>query len=219
MDSLFFGLFAIAYVLLIIWGLRSNKKWTLSSLIYLVIAALIYDNAVYALGIFIGTGTFLETLNLLRYWFHALFTPTLILFSICAMCGVNIKWAKQSWVLLLGVLLTMIAMIVEYTTEVHGLSLKPLKEYGALSYKPVEAAAGPPIMILIVLVALLIGGVMLWWKAKWPWMLVGTAVMAFGGAVPFNIGSNAITNAFELIFLFTLVWTKKKLDLKEITAK
>lgn len=218
MDSFIFGLFAVGYVLLVIWGLRSNKKWTLSSMIYLVAAALIYDNTVYALGIAIGEGPILETLNLLRYWFHALFTPTLILFSVCAMSGANIKWAQQSWVLLIGVLFTITAMIVEYTMEIHGLILEPIKEYGALSYTFAGETSGPPVMILMVLLALLTAGIMLWWKAKWPWMLVGTAVMAFASAVPHHIDSNAITNAFELFLLFTLIWTNKKLDLKEIAA-
>jgi hypothetical protein len=62
MDSIIFGLFAIAYVIVLFWGLRTNSRWTLSSLIFLVVAVLIYDNAIYALGTFIGEGTFLKTL-------------------------------------------------------------------------------------------------------------------------------------------------------------
>ena len=218
MDSLIFGLFAIAYVILLIWGLRIHRRWTLSSVIFLVVAALIYDNAIYALGIVIGEGTFLKTLNLLRFWFHALFTPTLILFAIASMRGANIKWAQQSWVLLIGVLYTIVAMIIEYMTELNGLVLQASKEYGALSYSAVGEAGGPPIMILMVTLALLIAGVMLWWKAKWPWMFIGTVIMTFGSAVSFDIGSNAITNAFELILLFTLVWTKKQLDRNKLST-
>ena len=218
MDSIIFSLFAITYVILLFWGLRTHRRWTLSSVIFFVVAALIYDNAIYVLGTFIGEGTFLKTLNLLRFWFHALFTPTLILFSITSMGEAKIKWAQQSWVLLIGVLYTIAAMIIEYTTELNGLVLQASEEYGALSYSSAEEASGPPIMILMVLMALLIAGIMLWWKAKWPWMFIGTVIMTIGSAVSFDIGSNAITNAFELILLFTLVWTKKQLDLNKLYA-
>ena len=218
MDSIIFGLFAIAYVILLFWGLRTHRRWTLSSVLFFVVAALIYDNTIYALGTFIGEGTLLKTLNLLRFWFHALFTPTLILFSLMSMREAKIKWAQQSWVLLIGFLYTIAAMILEYTTELNGLVLQASEEYGALSYSSAEQASGPPIMILMVLLALLIAGIMLWWKAKWPWMFIGTVIMAIGSAVSFDIGSNAMTNAFELILLFTLVWTKKQLDLNKLYA-
>lgn len=109
-------------------------------------------------------------------------------------------------------------MIIEYMTELNGLVLQALKEYGALSYSSVEEAGGPPIMILMVTMALLIAGIMLWWKAKWPWMFIGTVIMTIGSAVSFDIGSNAMTNTFELILLFTLVWTKKQLDLHKLNA-
>jgi hypothetical protein len=216
MDSIIFGIFAIAYVILLFWGLRTHRRWTASSVIFFVVAALIYDNAIYALGTIIGEGTLLKALNLLRFWFHALFTPTLILFSIAAMAEAKIKWAQQSWILLIGVLYTIAALIVEYATEVNGLVLQAREEYGALSYSSIEGASGPPIMILMVLAVLLIAGIMLWWKVKWPWMFAGTVIMTIGSAIPFDVGSNAITNAFELILLFTLVWTKKQLDLKKL---
>ena len=218
MDSIIFSLFAITYVILLFWGLRTYRRWTLSSVIFFVVAALIYDNAIYVLGTFIGEGAFLKTLNLLRFWFHALFTPTLILFSITSMGEAKIKWAQQSWVLLIGVLYTIAAMIIEYTTELNGLVLQASEEYGALSYSSAEEASGPPIMILMVLMGLLIAGIMLWWKANWPWIFIGTVIMTIGSAVSFDIGSNAITNAFELILLFTLVWTKKQLDLNKLYA-
>ena len=218
MDSLIFGLFALAYVILLFWGLRTHRRWTLSSVIFLVVAALIYDNTIYALGKFIGEGAFLKTLNYLRFWFHAIFTPTLILFSIASMREVKIKWAQQSWILLMAILYTIVAMMIDYKKELNGLVLQASEEYGALSYTSVEEAGGPPIMILMVTMVLFIAGIMLWWKVKWSWMLIGTVIMTIGSAVSFDIGSNALTNAFELILLFTLVWTKKQLDLHRLHA-
>ena len=219
MDSFIFGFFALAYVLLLIWGLRTHKKWTFSSVIFFVVGALIYDNAIYALGILIGEGTLLEALSLLRFWFHMLFTPTLIIFSAVAIREAGIEWAQKAWVLWFSVIGAIAAMIIEYVTVLNGLALEVSEEYGALSYSSAEEASGPPLMILLVLIALVIAGIMLWWKAKWPWMFVGTVIMTIGSAVPLDIGSNALTNAFELILLFTLVWTKKQLDQGKLQAK
>ena len=219
MDSFIFGVFALAYVLLFAWGLRVHKSWSLTSTTFLVIAALIYDNTIYALGTFIGEGTVLKSLNVLRFWFHALFTPTLILFSIASMKEAHIKWAKPSWVLVLGILYTIVAIFIEYQTELKGLVLEVSKEYGAVSYSSIGGASGPPIMILMVTMALLLASIMLWWKTKWPWMFVGTLIMTIGSAVPLDAGSNAMTSAFELMLLSTLVWTKKQLDLKALSNR
>ncbi len=219
MDSFIFGFFALAYVFLLIWGLRTHKKWTFSSVIFFVVGALIYDNTIYALGILIGEGALLESLSLLRFWFHMLFTPTLILFSVMAMSEAGIEWAQKAWVVWLSVVYAIAALIVEYVTVLNGLTLEVSEEYGALSYSSAEEASGPPMMIILVLIALVIAGIMLWWKAKWPWMFVGTVIMTIGSAIPFDIGSNALTNAFELLLLFTLVWTKKQLDLGKLRAR
>lgn len=219
MDSFIFGFFAIAYVLLLIWGLRTHKKWTFSSVIFFVVAALIYDNTIIALGVLIGDGALLESLSLLRFWFHMLFTPTLILFSVMAMSEAGIEWAQKAWVVWLGAVYAIAAMIVEYVTVINGLALEASEDYGALSYSSAEEASGPPMMIILVLIALVIAGIMLWWKAKWPWMFVGTVIMTIGSAVPIDIGSNALTNAFELVLLFTLVWTKKQLDVGKLQVR
>ncbi len=215
MDAIIFSIFAVLYAALFIWSIRSHK-WMLSSVILLVVAALIYDNGIIAIGHLIGEGTTLEMLNSWRFWLHAFCTPMLILFSVAMMREAGIHWAQKKWVLIVGVIYTIIAIIVEYRETLADFSIEAKQEYGALSYSATEPASGPPLMILLVLAMLLLAGIMLWRKAKWPWMLIGTVIMTIGSAVPINIGSNAITNAFELILLFTLVWTKKKMDRRDI---
>ncbi|MFL0584067.1 phospholipid phosphatase [Solibacillus silvestris] len=206
MDPYIFGLFTIAYIAIFVWGMAKHKK-TASAILFLVIAALIYDNAILALGHVIGEGELLENLSYGRFWLHAIFTPTLILFSLFIMKEANLHFAYKEWVSFTFGALWVVAMIVEYFAELSGLELAPEKSYGVLSYSTTEAASGPPPMILIVLVALLISAIMLARKRKWWWMLVGTIVMTIGSAVPIDIGSDAITNAFELVLIATLMWT------------
>lgn len=206
MDPYIFGFFTIAYIVIFVWGMVKHKK-TASAILFLVIAALIYDNAILALGHVIGEGDLLETLNYGRFWLHSIFTPTLILFSLFVMKEANLHFAYKSWVPFTFGALWIVAMIVEYFGVLSGLELAPEESYGVLSYSTTEAASGPPPMILIVLIALLIAAIMLARKRKWWWMLVGTIVMTIGSAFPIDIGSDAITNAFELALIATLMWT------------
>ena len=212
-----------AYLFLLIWGLRGIdskelKKW--SSFVYLIILALIYDNLILGIGKWIGEGTALETLNYGRYWSHAFLTPLLTLYSVGVLRESGIDWAKKTWVTVVAVVYTIGLIILELVTEVFGLTLKAEEKFGVLSYVSTEEAGGPPIMVLFVTVVLLAAGIILWVKTKWSVFFFGALIMTIGSAVPMDfIDSGAITNAFELILLTSLIWTKRKLIKNEIWVK
>ena len=63
-------------------------------------------------------------------------------------------------------------------------------------------------MVLFVAAFLLFAGGMVWWKQKWPWLFIGAVIMTIGSAVQLPIESGAITNAFELILLISILATK-----------
>ena len=206
MDPLLFGLFAVAYVVILIGGWKKHRK-TASAILFLTVIGLIYDNLILAIGQWIGEGALLENLSYARFWIHALLTPTLILFSLFVLREAGIRVAYKAWFTVSFVILWIVATVVEFIVELRGLELTLEESYGVLSYAAAETASGPPPMILIVLVGLLIAGILLAWKKKWWWMLIGTVAMTIGSAVPIDIGSDAATNAFELFLMITLVWT------------
>ena len=222
MDTWLYLFFTIAYVFLLIWGIQGLKKhdfttWT--SVVYLVIIALIYDNGIMAIGKGIGEGDTLENLNLARYWSHGLITQLLVLFSVGTLKESGVSWVKKKWVSILAVLYTLAAIVVEFVTEIFGLELEPEKQYGVLRYVSVEEGSGPPVMILLVTLILLVASAVLWKKTKWPVFFIGAVIMTIGSAVPIPVESGAITNAFELVLLFSLIWTKKRLIAKKLHAK
>lgn len=206
MDPYIFGLFAMAYVAVFIWGILKHNR-TASAVLFLVILALIYDNGILALGHVIGEGELLEMLSAARFWLHGVFTPTLILFSYFVMREANLGFAQKMWVGALFVLLMVAAWVVEFIVELKDLTLGVQESYGVVSYSSVETASGPPPMILLVLLALLIAAIFLVWKRQWWWMLGGAVIMTIGSAVPIDIGSDAITNLFELILIVSLMHT------------
>ena len=74
-------------------------------------------------------------------------------------------------------------------------------------------------MILLVTLVLIVTSAILWKKTKWPVFFIGAIVMTIGSAVPINVESGAVTNAFELFLLFTLIWTKRRLIRDKLQSK
>lgn len=178
----------------------------------MVLFGLIYDNSIIAAGSYIGEGPLLEKLSVLRFWVHAFITPTLVLFSLGALQQAGVGWAKKKAVFYGASAYTLTLIFIELALKIRGLELMVEKEYGIVKYTSAEAVSGPPIMILLVTIVLIATGILLWKKSGWKWMLTGAAVMTIGSFVPLPIESAAITNAFELFLLFTLVWTKTAIE-------
>lgn len=214
MDPYIYGLYSLTYLFLFLWGLKSSIKYGFFSwlnVLLLVTFGLIYDNLVLAMGSTIGESPFLEGLNVMRYWFHAFFTPLLIMFSWAAIRKTEIHWLKGHTGLILAGAVTLAMIIAELMQNTIGLKLEPAKNYGVLSYES-AGSHGPPIMIIGVTLALLLAGVMLWKKLKWKWMAIGVILMGIGSAVKIPIESDAATNGFELILLISLWATKAFLE-------
>jgi hypothetical protein len=222
MDTYLYFLYAALYAVLLIWGISGIRKtdvrkWT--SVIYIVILPLIYDNLILATGKWIGEGELLESLNFARFCLHALITPLLVMYSVGTLRESGIEWAQKKWLVLVGLFYTVGLIVLEFATEVFGLELEVVKEYGVVSYSNVEEATGPPIMVLLVTLVLIVASAILWKKTIWPMFFIGAVVMTIGSAIPLNIESGAVTNAFELFLIFTLIWTKRKLIAKQLHVK
>ena len=221
MDTFLYFLYAALYATLLIWGLYGIRKqelarWT--SVIYIVIVPLIYDNLLLATGKWIGEGELLESLNFSRFCLHALLTPLLVMYSIGTLRESGIEWAQKKWLVIVSILYTIGLIIFEFATEVLGLELEVVKEYGVISYSNVEEATGPPLMVLFVTLILIVASAILWKKTKWPVFFIGAVVMTIGSAIPIHVDSGAVTNAFELFLIVTLIWTKRRLMTKQLSV-
>lgn len=211
---LFFGYFA-AYLVLLIWGIKLAARygWSdLSNVLLLVIIGLVYDNGVLALGKFIGEGSLLEMLSYPRFYMHAFFTPLLVLFSLSTMRKADFDWAFKKWFQAVFYLLTLSLIVYELFSEVLGLNLEANWKFGVLSYSNAEPTSGVPLMVLFVSLILIFASVIVWRKQHWIWFFVGTLIMFLGNAFPISLPSAAVTNAFELILIVSLFFTKRFQD-------
>jgi uncharacterized protein (TIGR03382 family) len=162
-------------------------------LVVVVAAALVYDNAVIAVGRLVGEGEVLEGLNAGRYVGHALFTPLLVVVG----AGLADRWRRS----LTGLAAVLVALGV--WTDIVRLRLVPERYADTLRYVN-DNAAGPPVPAVVAMLVLIGVGVVLWRRDAWPWLFAGAAVMfaaaGAGFAVPWlgNLGELVLLTAVTL---------------------
>ena len=220
MDVVLFAFYALAYAVLLVWLIRLGVRhgFAAPSMVLLpVVAGLIYDNGIVAVGGLIGEGPLLENLNAVRFWSHALLTPLLTIFAWDAVRRAGVRWAGSRIAAVGAVLLTLALITIEMTTELAQLNLVATREYGTLRYAPGESD-GPPIMVLVIALVQLIASVIVFRKQRWPWYLVAAALMIVFSAVPLPLPTGAGVNFFELILLTALVATKARQDRQSAPA-
>lgn len=209
MDTILFSFFAAAYLILfsLAFYLFRKKRAISAALLLPVIAGLVYDNAIIAAGRLIGESAALETMNAARFWLHAFFTPLLVFYAWAVLKQAGVRWAQTAWSRLAAIVLTGALVLLEWLTEVLGLSLQPRWEYGTLSYTNTDPSGGPPLMVLVVSAVLLAASIVVWRKLGWYWFFAGSLVMIAGSAVQLPVKSGAVTNFFELSLIGSLVLT------------
>ncbi|WP_051359428.1 hypothetical protein [Paucisalibacillus globulus] len=209
METALFFLLALGYICLFIWGLILSKNrglFKLTNVLLLVILGLIYDNAIIAFGKFIGKGTVLEWLSYGRFWLHALFTPTLILFAWSVCFRTDLPWAKHAFSKVLAYLLTIGLILFELFVSIRGLKLEAVWKNGLLTYESVGSTN--PFMVIVITLLLGIVGSILMVKFRFFWLLSGTVVMVLGSVLA-NWISFPIMNVLEFLFIVSLLLTKK----------
>mgnify|MGYP000902002302 CR=1 FL=1 len=199
-----------AYLCLFIWELLQVKKYGIrndANFLVLVIFGLVYDNLIIAFGRFIGEGNTLEALSKIRYLFHALFTPMLIIFAWSVFRKTGLLSIQQTFWKLLAYILTIGFIVYELLTSIIGMKLEPKWEDGVLTYENV-AQPGFPFMVVVVTLILGVVGVLLMKKSRFPWLLIGTIVILLGGIIANWIKNFLIMNVSELLFIVSLVMAK-----------
>lgn len=199
-----------AYLCLFIWELLQVKKYGIrndANFLVLVIFGLVYDNLIIAFGRFIGEGNTLEALSKIRYLFHALFTPMLIIFAWSVFRKTGLLSIQQTFWKLLAYILTIGFIVYELLTSIIGMKLEPKWEDGVLTYENV-AQPGFPFMVVVVTLILGVVGILLMKKSRFPWLLIGTIVILLGGIMANWIKNFLIMNVSELLFIVSLVMAK-----------
>lgn len=211
MNTFLYFFLGFGYLCLLIWGIVLAKKhglFNLTNVLLLVILGLVYDNLMIAFGRFIGEGNVLESLNVVRFWLHALFTPTLILYAWSICFRIGLPWAQKTFWKVLAWLLTIGLILYELLTSIKGLELKPNWENGVLTYEN-AAQSDTPVMVILITLVLGIVSIIFIKKFRYFWLFIGTLVMILGGILAIWIKSFPIMNVLEFLLIVSLLMTKQ----------
>lgn len=200
MVSLYYFVVALIQLAIAVYGttkLRKYFNWY-ALLVLIVVFGLAYDNLAIATGAVLEPGQFLKTINLPRYWIHALFLPTTMIaaFGAYKMCGS----ARKVWHAIICTLATALILLGAYV-DILNLNLIPETSGGTLRYvNAFEFMKGPPIPAVVTILVVIILGAMLWQRTKFPWLFVGGIVMFVtapltGMLIAQNIGEIAFAGA------------------------
>src|SRR5690625_57749 len=209
MNTVLFFVLGFSYVLLFIWGLVFTKNlglMNLTNVFLLVIFGLIYDNLILAFGKFIGEGNLLQSLSYVRFWLHALFTPTLILFAWKISYRTDTHWAKKKFWKALANILTIGLIFYELFSSAIGLKLEPTCNHGVLSYES-AGQSNSPLMVIIITLVLVIVGFNLIIEYRFFWLFIGTLIIISGAILSIWIKSFPIMNVIEYLFIVSLLLT------------
>lgn len=206
MAAILHLIYTLAHFGLLVWGIhlfqQSSNIGTI--LLLVVLAGLIYDNLIISLGNWIGEGELLESLNRLRFLFHTLFTPLLVVVAVELAHNAGVMWLSNSIVRYLAWAIALIMIGLEFGNKFLELKLVSNTFAGTLRYIEAESGSLPIAAILtIVLVALV--GISIWQTLHCPWVFAGALIMLFGSAIPTRIVGPVVGSGVEIVLALSLL--------------
>lgn len=208
-GKLIYAGYTLAHLSVLIWAtiiFQSSPSLSLAILM-LVLAGLVYDNLIIFIGDWLHLGSKLETLNKVRYWCHGLLSPLLLIVAVQVLHVTQVSWDRSVWSDGLAWSLTFGLILIEVTTRMVKLTLKPIQFAGTLRYKEVVPSRELPVILVILLVGAV--GAVVWQQLGWSWMFWGAVIMMLGSAVPTTTKAGpSIGSGVEVILGWSLVATQ-----------
>ena len=204
MDQLLYTLYTVIFVALSVWAARlwwqSRQIGTLVVLI--VMLAMIYENAVLALGVVIGHGSLLEALSWGRFVGYAVIPPLLVVSSAELARRAGVAWAGRrevrigAWVVALT--LAAFALFV----EVIGRQIEPRIYNDVVRYMWVSKGV-PPLGVILMNLIVIGLGFAIWRKSRYAGLLLAGIFLFFGDGMA--AGQYVIGSGIEMAFMVVVV--------------
>ncbi|MEH2466978.1 hypothetical protein [Nostoc sp.] len=191
------------------WAIRLWQQSTSLAMIVLliVLVSISYDNLILSIGSLIGEGELLKTLSMLRFLLHYLVVPLFIVIGVELAHRARASWANRvvrvlSWLIAFGL------TAIDVATHYLGLELVSIEFAGILRYH-VANLSGPPIITIVVNLFVLLIGIGIWFRLKWPWLFLGTLVSLVGNALPSLAVGTLAGSASEFVMAVSLLLTEE----------
>jgi hypothetical protein len=179
----------------------------------IVLASISYDNLILGSGNIIGVGELLKNLSVLRFLLHYCAVPFFVVIGVELAHRAGAKWANplartSSWFIAIGL------ACIDIFTKFINLNLEPVEFLGVLRYINVNPSGVPIITIIVTFFVILIG-IGLWARIKWPWLFIGAIVSLIGNIIPISIVGTIIGGMSEFCIAFSLLLTEKQTQSKK----
>jgi len=210
-------LYTVAQATLAAWAVRLYRRAPSvgAFTLFLPIAAVVYDNAMVALGRFIGDGRLLEVLSFPRFLGHALLTPIWIVTAVAfalragAFARTGTRLLTGSWVLYA------LMVVVGVISSVVLLDYAPVVQGDLFYYTNAGGLPGPPAPSITMVLVVIACAVLLLRRTGWPWMLAGGFFMLLAAGVPTRLVGFVVSNSGEVVLAAALVATEAFLQRRE----
>lgn len=209
---------AVAFACLV-WCLKAYlaERSTILLLTLIPLLFLWFDSFAVATGQWIGEGPVLLGFTYLRYTMHWGSLPLLLIVAGMLLRRAGFKFAENKFVM--GAFCTVaVFFIVEDLRHIFIVDFYPACYAETLRYvtKVAESQACTPEMAgvgmsvspaaaILVNLTLMIVGIAIWVRHKWPWLALGCMVMFAAAATPQSLVGPILGNAGEPIFNFAVV--------------
>ena len=213
----------IANTLLVVWLARSGyrqRDWLLL-ITLLPVMALPYDTAIVALGSTLGQGDLLRALSAPRLNSLYLTAPLLLIIAGGIARRAQLPWAQSNWVmgglcaLALGFVVYDAPRIFQFPTlypacfedVLRYVSSVKLAQACTPGQAGIDVGGSVPWAGIAGMLLMLIVGVLLWWRRRWPWLALGCVASFTVLSLPSTPIGPLSTFYGDFLSLGPVVWT------------
>jgi hypothetical protein len=213
---------ALAELGLLIWATRCWIKAPSNIgllLVLFIILPVCLDASTVALGGRIGFGPVLETMNRMRFTWFVFSMP--LMFAICAsiLATADFKWAQHRWLvpalIAVAVVLGGYEAVQAWQQDFHPACMFDIKRYvfqvqagqECNGSQAGDGTFGLPLVIPLATLGVVLTGIVLWWKRRWPWLALVCIAQVGVLAIPKSDYSVFFSYPFDGLLTATMAIT------------
>ncbi|HEX4948722.1 MAG TPA: hypothetical protein VFZ34_18745 [Blastocatellia bacterium] len=187
-------------------------SWALAMLLPLL-AWLMFDPLVLAVGNLLGEGSTLQVLTSLRYLLRALATPFLLVVAFDQAKRARVKWMDDVLLVLVLAILILALIVLGIFKGYTDFSFEPVVLEGIKQYQP-DTPLGLPLAAIITMGLITLLGAGIFLQTRVPWLLLGGLIMFAGVLLPATSISlpSAALAATSVGFVFCVLLMERKLQ-------
>jgi len=202
-SAIYFGYVLIQAVL---WSQVLRMRFVRPAprlLLLLVIACLMYDNGVSALGVLLGEGQVLKPLNILRFVLHVFVTPLVCIVCLEVARCARVRAALHRQAARLVWALTIVLMAIGFIQDLAPMDFVPKTVFGVLTYTHTTAVI--PVAAIVMNLFTIATAVLIWRTTGWPVLFITSVLMLLIAAIPHAYFGMIPGNGGEIIFIYGFV--------------